>query len=281
MSTDSNVGALLRDWRRRKKISQSELALQADASARHLSFVETGRSRPSRELILRLADCLEIPLRQRNTLLVSAGYAPMYQETPLEAPRLKTVREAVHRILGAHAPLPALAVDVDENIVAMNAGTELLLQEVSPHLLVPPLNVMRICLHPEGLVRQVVNAEEWRSHLIGRLYRQAIYSGRASLRRLYEEVSAYWPNASAPPGHGQDLSDTIVASIRILGLGTELQLFSTIATFGAATDITVAELSLETMHPADQRTAAAFRRAAEERAAGAGRPGQVSVIVPS
>ncbi|MFH9757636.1 helix-turn-helix domain-containing protein [Streptomyces anulatus] len=264
MSTDTDVGTLLRDWRRRVKLTQGELAQRATTSARHLSFVETGRSRPSRDLVLRLADCLEIPLRQRNTLLVAAGYAPSFQETPLEAPRLKIVREAMDRILGAHAPYPALAVDADENIAAMNIGTELLLRDVSPELLEPPLNVMRLCLHPEGLVRQVVNHEEWRGHLIGRLYRQAIYSGRESLRELYDEVSAYWPDA-AKSGGGHDLSDTIVASIRVRGLGTELRLFSTIATFGAATDITVAELSLETMHPADEQTAAAFETAAAER----------------
>ncbi|MFF2009807.1 helix-turn-helix domain-containing protein [Streptomyces sp. NPDC058195] len=263
LGTDTSIGALLREWRQRMMLTQGELAQRANTSARHLSFVETGRSRPSRELVLRLADQLEIPLRQRNTLLVSAGYSPSFQETPLEAPRLKIVREAMDRILGAHAPYPALAVDPDENIAALNIGTELLLSEVSPQLLVPPCNVMRICLHPEGLVRQVVNHEEWRTHLIGRLYRQAVYSGRESLRRLYDEVSAYWPDTSPVSGH--DLSDTIVASIRVRGLGTELTLFSTIATFGCATDITVAELSLETMHPADQRTADAFGAAAKER----------------
>lgn len=139
------------------------------------------------------------------------------------------------RILGAHAPYPALAVDADENIAAMNIGTELLLSEVSPQLLVPPCNVMRICLHPEGLVRQVLNQEEWRRHLVGRLYRQAIYSGRESLKQLYDEVSTYWPDTALGSGSGHDLSDTIVASIHVRGLGTELKLFSTIATFGCAT----------------------------------------------
>ncbi|MFG3244050.1 MULTISPECIES: helix-turn-helix domain-containing protein [unclassified Streptomyces] len=265
LGTDTSIGALLREWRQRMMLTQGELAQRADTSARHLSFVETGRSRPSRELVLRLADQLEIPLRQRNTLLVSAGYSPSFQETPLEAPRLQIVREAMDRILGAHAPYPALAVDADENIAAMNIGTELLLSEVSPQLLVPPCNVMRICLHPEGLVRQVVNQEEWRRHLVGRLYRQAIYSGRESLKQLYDEVSTYWPDTALGSGSGHDLSDTIVASIHVRGLGTELKLFSTIATFGCATDITVAELSLETMHPADRQTADAFEAAAKER----------------
>ncbi|WP_328926898.1 helix-turn-helix transcriptional regulator [Streptomyces sp. NBC_00190] len=260
--TEGGVGSLLRKWRRRRKISQHELALQVETSARHLSFVETGRSRPSRSLLHRLADGLEIPLRQRNTLLVSAGYSPLYQETPLEAPRLKVVREAVDRLITAHAPYPALAVDADEDIVAMNLGAELLLAEVSPALLVPPVNVMRVCLHPEGLARQVVNVDEWRSHLLGRLYRQSVYSGRESLRELYDEVTAYGPRTAKDC---QELSDTIVASIRVRALGTELKLFSTITTFGAATDITVAELSLETMHPADAHTAAAFRAAAERQ----------------
>ncbi|ABW15099.1 transcriptional regulator, XRE family [Parafrankia sp. EAN1pec] len=261
IDTRTGVGPLVRDWRRRKNLSQSELALRSGTSARHLSFVETGRSSPSRGLLLRLAEQLEIPLRQRNTLLVSAGYSPTYHETPLEAPRLKIVKEAVDRLLAAHDPYPALAVDVDENVVAMNLGTKLLLREVSPTLLVPPVNVMRVCLHPEGLSQQVVNGKEWRSHLVGRLYRQAIYSGRESLRELYDEVSQYAPRGG---GSCEGLADSIVASIRIRGLGTELQLFSTITTFGAATDITVSELSLETMHPADEQTAEAFQAAAAQ-----------------
>lgn len=213
----------------------------------------------------RLADSLEVPLRQRNTLLVAAGYSPLYQETPLDAPRLKVVREAVDRLITAHAPYPALAVDAGENIVAMNRGAELLLADVSPALLVPPVNVMRVCLHPEGLARQVINVDEWRSHLLGRLYRQSMYSGREELRELYEEVSAYGPRP--PMKDCTELSDTIVASIRVRALGTELQLFSTITTFGAATDITVAELSLETMHPANPHTADAIRAVVEDQPA--------------
>ncbi|MFJ8781189.1 MULTISPECIES: helix-turn-helix domain-containing protein [unclassified Streptomyces] len=263
-TSQDGVGPLLREWRRRRKLSQQELALRTEISARHLSFIETGRSQPSRALVHRLADSLEVPLRQRNTLLVAAGYSPLYQETPLDAPRLKVVRQAVDRLLTAHAPYPALAVDASENIVAMNRGAEVLLSEVSPALLVPPVNVMRVCLHPDGLARQVINVDEWRSHLLGRLYRQSRYSGREELRELYEEVSAYGPRPVEKDC--SELSDTIVASIRVRALGTELRLFSTVTTFGAATDITVSELSLETMHPANERTAAAFRAAVSPQA---------------
>ncbi|WP_248826917.1 MmyB family transcriptional regulator [Frankia umida] len=194
---------------------------------------------------------------------------------------MKSIREAVDRLLTAHEPYPALAVDTDETIVAMNGGTRLLLAEVSPTLLVPPINVMRVCLHPEGLAARVVNVEEWRSHLVGRLYRQAIFSGRESLRVLYDEVASYVPKA---PEDCQGLSDSIVASIRVRALGTELKLFSTITTFGAATDITVAELSLETMHPADEHTADAFRAAAAaagQTAPWAGEVGSVATPAPT
>ncbi|MFF0014483.1 helix-turn-helix domain-containing protein [Streptomyces sp. NPDC005374] len=262
LSNSDGVGPLLREWRRRRKLSQQELALQTEISARHLSFIETGRSRPSRALVHRLADSLEVPLRQRNTLLVAAGYSPLYQETSLDAPRLKVVREAVDRLITAHNPYPALAVDAGENILSMNRGAQLLLADVSPALLVPPVNVMRVCLHPEGLARQVVNVDEWRSHLLGRLYRQSVYSGREELRELYEEVSTYGPRSMKDC---TELSDTIVASIRVRALGTELRFFSTITTFGAATDITVAELSLETMHPANAHTATVFSAAVEDQ----------------
>ncbi|GAA3075536.1 helix-turn-helix transcriptional regulator [Streptomyces olivoverticillatus] len=248
----------MREWRQRRKLSQAELALCADTSARHISFIETGRSRPGRDLLQRLADRLQVPMRQRNTLLVAAGYAPVYRETALDAPRMRIIKEAVDRVLCMHSPFPALAVDADENIMAMNRGAELLLEEAAdPALLVPPVNVMRVSLHPAGLVRHVDNAEEWRGHLLGRLYRQAVYSGRTSLRDLYEEVAGY---VMPEEGPCHELADSIVSTLCMRAFGTRLKLFSTITTFGATTDITVAELSLETLHPADDHTAAVFQR---------------------
>ncbi|MGW4080466.1 MmyB family transcriptional regulator [Streptomyces asiaticus] len=256
--TSTRVGPLLRLWRNERKVSQADLALCADTSARHISFIETGRSRPSRELLERLADRLQVPIRQRNALLVAAGYAPVYQETSLEAPRMRAVKEAVDRILGVHMPFPALAVDADEHILAMNRSTELLLREtVQSNLLVPPVNVMRMALHPAGMVRHVLNAEEWKAHLLSRLYRQAVYSNRESLWALYNEMAGYRiPDESG----NHELSDSIVALIELRAFGTVLRLFSTITTFGATTDVTVAELSLETLHPADDHTASVFQQ---------------------
>src|SRR5262249_41268602 len=185
------VGELLRGWRERRRLSQLALALQAEISARHLSFIETGRARPSREMVLHLAERLEVPLRERNSLLLSAGYAPVYGETPFAAPQLDVVRLALRQVLAGHEPYPALVVDRRWDIVDGNASLALLTAGVAAELLAPPANCLRIALHPAGLAPRIVNLGEWRAHLLGRLRRRVELTGDPVLVRLYEELRAY------------------------------------------------------------------------------------------
>jgi transcriptional regulator with XRE-family HTH domain len=256
VSAPPGVGALLRDWRRRRRLSQLDLALEAGVSARHLSFVETGRSRPSPQMVLHLAEQLEVPLRHRNQMLLAAGYAPVYVQRPLDAPELEPVRQALDLVLSGHEPYPALVVDRGWDIVAANASVALLTEGVSPELLGPPANAMRLALHPDGLAPRIVNLGEWRSHLLERLGRQVVLSGDAALAELFDEVSRYPGPPAEPPAHPGD----IVVSLRLRHGDGELAFFSTIATFGTAVDITVAELAIESFFPADEPTAAALLR---------------------
>jgi transcriptional regulator with XRE-family HTH domain len=252
------VGALLRRWRRRRRLSQLDLALDAGVSARHLSFLETGRSRPSAQMVLHLADQLQVPLRDRNALLLAAGYAPAYDERPLDAPDMAPVRDALQLVLDGHDPHPAMVVDRHWDVIAGNRGLELVLDGVAPELL-EPANAMRLALHPDGVAPRVANLAEWRAHLLERLARQVALSGDAGLEKLLEEVSAYpapqQPDA-APPAH-----DVFVPLRLHDGEGGELRFFSTVATFGTAIDITAAELSIESFFPADAHTAEVVRRA--------------------
>jgi len=251
------VGELLRQWREHRRLSQLGLALEAEISARHLSFVETGRSLPSREMILRLADYLEVPLRERNHLLLAAGYAPVYAETELDAPRMLAVREAVRQILSGHEPYPAVVVDGRWNLVDANASVAMVTGDVPPELLAPPVNVLRASLHPDGMARRIVNLGEWRAHLLGRLRRQVTLTADPELARLYEELCTYpcdQPEVEVP-GPGD-----IVVPLRIRHNGEELAFFGTVATFGTPLDITVAELVIESFFPADARTAAIVHR---------------------
>ncbi|MFD7419478.1 helix-turn-helix domain-containing protein, partial [Streptomyces californicus] len=188
---DTEVGPLLREWRERRRISQLELALRADSSARHISFVETGRSRPSEDMVLRLAEALDVPVRERNALLVMAGYAPRYAQTPLDAPAMSAFRESLDRLLTAYEPYPALVVDGVYGVVAANRGIALLLEGVAERLLVPPVNAMRLTLHPEGLAPRIVNLPEWRADLLAQMERQIALVRSPALRELYEEVAAY------------------------------------------------------------------------------------------
>src|SRR5262249_25777233 len=166
------VGELLREWRELRRLSQLDLALQAEVSTRHLSFVETGRSRPSRDMVLHLAEELDVPLRERNHLLLAAGYAPVYAETALDAPAMTAVRAAVRQVLAGHEPYPAVVVDRHWNLIDANATVALFTQGLPPELLAPPINVLRASLHPDGFARQIVNLGEWRAHVLGRLRRQ-------------------------------------------------------------------------------------------------------------
>ncbi|WP_411077816.1 helix-turn-helix domain-containing protein [Streptomyces sp. cmx-10-25] len=268
---DTGVGPLLRGWRERRRLSQLELALRAGSSARHISFVETGRSRPSEEMVLRLAEHLEVPVRERNALLLSAGYAPRYAETPLDAPRLEALREGVERLLRGYEPYPALVVDGSYTVVAANRGVGLLLGGLPEHLLTPPLNTMRIALHPEGLASRIRNLREWRAHLLAQMERQIGLVRSESLRALYEEVAAYPPPAgtgSGPEEAEEESYPYFALPMRIEHDGRVLSFVSSISTFNTPMDVTVAELAIETLIPADPETAAYLRSLAEAPSSG-------------
>ena len=201
------VGNLLRDWRRRRRLSQLDLACDADISTRHLSFVETGRSLPSREMVLHLAEQLEVPLRERNALLVAAGYAPTFRERSLEDPTFEAARKVVDLVLRGHEPYPAIAVDRHWTLVASNRAVTPLLAGVEPSLLEGPVNVLRLSLHPGGVAPRIVNLEEWRSHLLARLRRQIDVSADPVLRELFDELSSY-PVPVEPTGRRQRIRIT-------------------------------------------------------------------------
>jgi transcriptional regulator with XRE-family HTH domain len=250
------VGPLLRDWRRRRRLSQLDLALDAGVSARHLSFVETGRSRPSRQMVMHLAEQLDVPLRDRNGLLLAAGYAPAYEARALDDPEMEPVREALDMILEGHEPYPAVVVDRGWNMVAGNTAVGPLIEGVAPELLTPAVNVLRLSLHPEGMAPRIVNLAEWRAHLLERLERQVALTGDASLAELLEEVSAY---PAGEPGGDEPRTHEIAVPLRLRHGDAELSFVSTIATFGTAVDITLAELSIESFFPADRATAEVLR----------------------
>jgi len=252
------VGMLLRDWRQRRRLSQLDLALEAGVSTRHLSFVETGRSRPSPEMVLHLADQLEVPLRDRNQLLLAAGYAPRYAERGLDEPEMAPVREALELVLRGHEPYPAVVVDRGWSMVAANPAVGLLTAGVAPELLEPPVNVLRVSLHPDGMAPRIANLGEWRAHLLERLARQVAVTGDERLAALYDELGGY-PGPDAPEEHDA-VGGGIVVPLRLRADGAgELAFFSTVRTFGTAVDITVAELAIESFFPADAATAQALR----------------------
>src|SRR3954447_17437836 len=251
------VGTLLRDWRRRRRMSQLDLALEAGVSARHVSFIETGRARPSPEMVGQLAEHLGVPLRERNTLLLAAGYAPAYGQRALEEPEMGPVREAIAQLLRAHEPYPAVVVDRHWGLVDANGGLSLLVDGVAPHLLEPPVTALRVSLHPEGRAPRIRNLGEWRAHLLDRLGRQAVVSGDPALFALHEELAAYPGGGS--PGPAPDLeAGSIAVPLRLRGGDDELAFISTATTFGTATDVTVSELAIESFFPADAATSAAL-----------------------
>ncbi|MFF0409824.1 helix-turn-helix domain-containing protein [Kitasatospora sp. NPDC004745] len=252
----TGVGALLRGWRERRQLSQLQLALLADSSARHISFVENGRSRPSQEMVLRLAEHLDVPVRARNTLLLAAGYAPLYPETPLDDPSMAALRGGLERLLAAHDPYPALVVDGAFRVLAANRALGLLLDGVAPHLLQDPPNAMRITLHPEGVAPRIVNFRQWRRHLLERMEHQIDLVRSEPLRRLYEEVSGYPEPASDAGTAEEDTTEAFpfALPLRIAHQGRVLSFLSTIATFNTPLDVTVSELAMETFLPADAET---------------------------
>ena len=249
------VGELLRDWRRRRRLSQLDLSIQADISARHLSFVETGRSRPTPEMILRLTEQLDLPLRERNHLLLSGGYAPVYAESSLESPHMAAVRGAVRQLVTSHEPYPAVVVDRSWNLVDGNSSVELFTAGCAPWLLESPANALRISLHPDGMAPRIVNLGEWRAHLLSGVRRQVALTRDPEVSALYEELRDYPCDQFEPdvevPGPG-----SIFVPLRVRHQGRELAFFSTIATFGTPLDITLAELAIESFFPADEETRA-------------------------
>jgi transcriptional regulator with XRE-family HTH domain len=257
--TRADVGPLLRDWRRSRRLSQLDLALDAGISARHLSFVETGRSKPSAEMVLRLAEELQVPLRERNRLLLAAGYAPVYEERALDDPEMQPVHEAVQLVLDGHDPYPAITVDHGWALVATNRGAAALMAGLPEHLLAPPMNVLRASLHPEGLAPRIVNLAQWKAHLLERLDRQAVLTGDPALRTLYDELDEYpAPEDDGAGAHGIAPNDVVVPLILRAG-DAELRFFSTVTTFGTPVDITVEELMIESFFPADAATAERLR----------------------
>ena len=267
MTATRPAGDLLRDWRQRRRLSQLSLALEADVSARHLSFLETGRAQPSREMLLRLAERLDIPLRDRNTLLVAAGYAPVYPERSLDDPALRVAREAVDLVLAGHEPYPALAVDRHWTLITANRAVGPLLAGVETELLQPPINVLRVSLHPAGLAPRIANLAQWRAHVLERLRRQVELSADPVLTKLLDELERYGAAGGNANGVEGGSAAAEVARVFVpLRLRTDqglLSFFGTTTIFGTPVDVTLAELAIEAFFPADSLTAEVLRRVAE------------------
>jgi transcriptional regulator with XRE-family HTH domain len=244
----SDVGVLLREWRGNRRLSQLELAGQAGVSTRHLSFVETGRARPTREMILRLAQELEVPLRARNELLLAGGFAPAFGESELGGPSLAGVLAALRNVLVGHAPYPALLVDRHWTLIDANDAVGRLTAGSAGWLLEPPVNVLRLSLHPDGMAGRIGNLAEWRTHVLHRLDRQAAATGDPVLRELHAELAGY------PGGISAGTPDGLVVPLRLDGLA----FFSVTSVLGTPLDVTLSELAVETFLPADPVTAAAL-----------------------
>ena len=259
MQPSQPVGTLLREWRQRRRLTQLDLALDAEVSPRHLSFVETGRAQPSRGMLLHLSEELEIPLRERNTLLVAAGFAPMYRERKLDDAALERAREAIDVVLEAQKPFPAFALDRHWNIAASNSALQELYEGVAPELMQRPVNAMRLSLHPKGVAPRIENLAEWRAHLLARLRRQVELTADPGLKELLDEVSGYPQPEARAPETGLEQAVLVPLKIRCsLGL---LCFMSTTTVFGTPVDVTLSELAIEMFFPADEATAQAVRKA--------------------
>jgi transcriptional regulator with XRE-family HTH domain len=255
------VGELLREWRNRRNRSQLALSHEVGVSTRHLSFVETGRSKPSPELVLALAEHLDVPLRSRNELLLAAGYAPRYSERSLDDPAMEQVRRSLQRMLDAHDPYPGVVIDRQWNVVLANQAALLLADGMPPGLLGPPMNVFRVCLHPDGLAARTTNFDEWATYLLGQLRRTALLTADPGVEALLDEVTAYTGLPEIDPrGAGVVEEPEVLIPFRFLGPGdVELSLFTTLTSFGTPRDITVDELAVELFFPADEITEQALR----------------------
>jgi len=252
-----HAGDLIREWRQRRRLSQLDLAIAANVSSRHLSFVETGRSRPTSEMILHLAEHLDVPLRDRNALLLAGGFAPAYPERGLAEPELHAVKNALKRVLDGHEPYPAAVVNRWWELVDANAGIALFTGDVHPELLEPPVNVLRLSLHPDGMAPRIANLPEWRAHLLARLHRQAEATGDPRLFSLYSELEAY-PGGLGDQGAQPPLPTDVVVPLRYRTAQAELSFLSITAVIGTPMDVTVEELAIESFYPADPQTAKAL-----------------------
>ena len=273
-TTAPSVGPLLREWRQRRRLSQLDLACEADISTRHLSFLETGRALPSRDMVLHLSERLDIPLRERNVLLVAAGFAPVFPERSLADPALKAAHRAVELVLKGHEPFPALAVDRHWSLIAANGPVARLIAGADPTLLAPPVNVLRLSLHPKGLAPRIANLAEWRGHLLDRLTRQIDITADPVLIELFKELRAYPASVGPASGNGSapgapparpaaDDYAGVAVPFRLTTEAGTLSFFSTTTVFGTPVDITLAELAIEAFFPADAATAKALQTIAE------------------
>ena len=263
MLSPQPVGTLLRDWRQRRHMSQLDLACEAEVSTRHLSFVETGRAQPSRDMVLHLAELLEVPLRERNRLLLAAGYAPAFPERPLDDPALAAARRALDLVLSGHEPNPALVVNRHWTLVAANRAAGRLLSGIAASQLEPPVNVLRLSLHPEGLAPRIQNFGEWRAHVLTRLRRQIDLTADPVLMELATTIASYPAPPGSNPHQAPDAYGGVVVPLRLATDAGVLSLFGTITVFGTPVDITLSELALESFFPADAETAAILRRLAD------------------
>jgi len=253
--SESTAGAL-REWRRRRRVSQLELAVRAGTTQRHVSFIESGRSTPGRSMIIRLAESLDVPIRERNELLLTAGFAPAYPQSDLNDPSLAPVRTALDRILHGHLPYPAVVVDRNGDLVSANAGFEVITRGVDPRLLEPPVSVPRVLLHPLGLAPRIVNLDQWAWHVVDRVRAESLRNPTEQLRHLAAELTGLAPPRSSTADH---LGFAVPLRLRVGGpADRELRLITTLTHFGTATDVTVAELRLEAFLPADAATSSAL-----------------------
>jgi transcriptional regulator with XRE-family HTH domain len=261
MYQDQKFGEQLRDWRQRRRLSQFDLASEAELSTRHLSFVETGRAKPSRDMVMRLSEALELPLRSRNALLIAAGFAPSFPERPLDDASQSQARLLVQRILDAHMPFPAIAVDRHWHLAAHNPAAGALMAGIAPHLLEPPVNVLRISLHPEGLAPRIANLAEWKRHILERLRHQVSQSGDPVLEALTDELRSYPAPASKMPA--SDGNALIAVPLILSSPVGALSFISTTTVFGTPVEVTLSELAIESFFPADSETAERLRTLAE------------------
>jgi len=252
-ATGLSAGELVRHWRTHRHLTQQELAIQCRVSSRHLSFIETGRSNPSADMVMRVCEELDVPLRHRNGILLAAGHAPAYGESSLEQPSMKNVSAALIQILDGHMPFPAIVVDRHWTMVDANAGIDRLLAGCSAELLEPPVNVLRLSLHPDGMAPRIRNLPQWRGHVLSRLEHQLRATGDMELARLLEELRDY------PGGTDHAPRDSLVVPLRLETEAGELSFFSTTTVFGTPMDVTVAELAIESFFPADDRTGRLLR----------------------